>query len=226
MSIQQAKPVAGVPRPWRGLLVLLAAAGLALVLARHRPTSPAAATDPDGAVVLGCEWLAWTLTGYLLLGLGTAGLAAVASWRSAGTARLDCTLRVVRVALPAPLRPLLVAGLSAGLAATALPAAAAPSHARDPLDWPGVTATSRSAPHSSAGSEPPADPVVVVRRGDTLWGIAAHALGASPAPSRVAASWPHWYARNHAVIGADPGLIRPGERLHAPTDRTHTGGTS
>ncbi len=57
---------------------------------------------------------------------------------------------------------------------------------------------------------------VVVRRGDTLWDIAARHLGSGAGAAEVAAEWPRWYAANRDVIGSDPGLIRPGQRLTAP----------
>jgi nucleoid-associated protein YgaU len=58
---------------------------------------------------------------------------------------------------------------------------------------------------------------VVVRRGDTLWEIAARALGKHATAAEIAAEWPRWYAANRAVIGADPDLIHPGTVLRAPT---------
>ena len=59
----------------------------------------------------------------------------------------------------------------------------------------------------------------VVRPGESLWSIAAHALASAgrdtSAPS-VAAAWPAWYRANEAVIGSDPDLIRPGQVLTTP----------
>ena len=51
----------------------------------------------------------------------------------------------------------------------------------------------------------PVSRVVVVRPGDTLWALA----GQSPA-------WHRLYAHNRGVIGPDPDLIRPGQRLRLP----------
>jgi hypothetical protein len=59
---------------------------------------------------------------------------------------------------------------------------------------------------------------VQVRRGDSLWLIAARRLGAHPRPAEIAASWPRWYAANRAVIGTDPDLILPGQVLTEPAD--------
>ena len=75
--------------------------------------------------------------------------------------------------------------------------------------------------------------VVEVRPGDTLWAIAAADLAArqatsSPALADVAAYWPRVYALNRAVIGPDPAVIEPGQRLRlpatpAPTTPPHEG---
>lgn len=60
---------------------------------------------------------------------------------------------------------------------------------------------------------------VVVRRGDTLWSIAAGALGNDPSIAAIARRWPDWYAANRAVIGDDPDLLLPGTVLEAPPPR-------
>ena len=62
-----------------------------------------------------------------------------------------------------------------------------------------------------------ADADVVVRRGDTLWDIAARHLGPQASLADIASAWPRWYAANRHVIGGQPDLLRPGERLRAPT---------
>jgi len=66
----------------------------------------------------------------------------------------------------------------------------------------------------------PAASLHVVARGDTLWdiaaGVLARRLGRHPTRAEIARFWPRIYRLNRAVIGADPGLIRPGERLRLP----------
>ncbi len=57
---------------------------------------------------------------------------------------------------------------------------------------------------------------VVVRRGDSLWDIAARHLGADASAAEIATEWPRWHAANAAVIGADPDLLLPGQRLLPP----------
>ena len=57
---------------------------------------------------------------------------------------------------------------------------------------------------------------VVVRRGDTLWDVAARHLRGGSSAAEIAAEWPRWYAANRDVIGDDPDLLRPGQRLAPP----------
>lgn len=81
----------------------------------------------------------------------------------------------------------------------------------DSLGLPGFWATpDRPLPTGAPLAE------VVVRRGDTLWSIAARQLPASAAATRIDALWHRWYERNRAVIGADPDLLLPGQVLRAP----------
>ncbi len=61
-------------------------------------------------------------------------------------------------------------------------------------------------------------PVVVVAPGDCLWDIAADYLGDSPTDADVDRSWRRWYAANRDVVGAEPDLIHPGQRLVPPPD--------
>lgn len=57
---------------------------------------------------------------------------------------------------------------------------------------------------------------VVVRRGDTLWSLAAAHLGPHADARAIAAEWPRWYAANREVIGDDPDTLSIGTRLHTP----------
>lgn len=79
-------------------------------------------------------------------------------------------------------------------------------------------------PHREATrSEPAADrsgrrDVVVVRPGDSLWSIAADRLGAGAGVADVARACEHWYAANRDVVGPDPDVLQPGQRLVAPQE--------
>jgi Transglycosylase-like domain/LysM domain len=59
--------------------------------------------------------------------------------------------------------------------------------------------------HREAAARPPAE--IVVRRGDSLSGIAA----------RYRIEWPGLYEANRAVIGENPNLLTAGERLRVPS---------
>jgi nucleoid-associated protein YgaU len=60
--------------------------------------------------------------------------------------------------------------------------------------------------------------VVVVRPGDSLWAITdRHSLPDATA-AQLTRGWHGLYARNRAVIGDDPSLIHPGQRLTLPPD--------
>ncbi|WP_141817906.1 LysM peptidoglycan-binding domain-containing protein [Ornithinimicrobium humiphilum] len=107
----------------------------------------------------------------------------------------------------------------------------APTEADEPVPVPGWTPTrapavERRAPAgevtlvSTAGRQSSSEErTVVVRRGDSLWAIAARALGTDATDADVAAEWPRWWEANREVIGEDPDLIHPGQRLVAPPAR-------
>lgn len=140
---------------------------------------------------------------------------------------------------------LIGAGLLAAPAVTALPASAAtgsPAPAATASVDPGPSESSptgplpdwtpdRPAPQPAPAATPhrPAELLVqqprprlavaedvVVRRGDTLWDIAARALGPRATVADIAVEWPRWYVANRPVVGPDPDLIRPGQRLRPP----------
>lgn len=58
---------------------------------------------------------------------------------------------------------------------------------------------------------------VTVRRGDSLWAIAARYLGPLATDAEIAREWPRWYAANRDLIGNDPDLVLPGQQLVPPT---------
>ena len=99
-------------------------------------------------------------------------------------------------------------------AGTAQAAAAAPGWTPD---RPAAAARRTCAPGLHLVTTPPARAGgdVVVRRGDTLWAIAARALGPDASAAETAAAWPRWFAANRDVID-DPALLLPGQRLRPP----------
>ena len=162
-------------------------------------------------------------------------LFAVAWWLLVGCAAwsvLICAAAVVEamsrgrlrattwVGCPPALRRLLLAGL--GVALASVPplgqAAAAPR-------GPGL-----ADPHAAAAQQAlpvPARPIgpaqtrttQVVRAGDTLWHLAELRLPTSASPAEVADLVARLHRRNRVVIGSDPDLIRPGQRLICPSLR-------
>lgn len=190
-----------------------------------------------GAVVVGSGVAAWFGLGLLVAatctGVRAAGHAWVAGERLVGRA----APRLVRRAL------VLAAGSGVALAGAGLPALAVDAPP-DQLGWavttdvapvpgPSPDATAREPAGAAtvavpvAGSTPPAAATggaaavaspepVTVRPGDTLWDIARHHLPPGATTADVAASWPDWYGANIAVVGSDPDLIHPGQRLVAP----------
>jgi len=60
---------------------------------------------------------------------------------------------------------------------------------------------------------------VLVKPGDCLWSIAALDLGPGASESAIDARWRAIYAANHTLIGPDPGLVEPGQRLRIPAPR-------
>ncbi len=64
--------------------------------------------------------------------------------------------------------------------------------------------------------------LVPVRRGDSLWSIAARHLGPGATDAEIAWEWPRWYAANRDVVGADPDLLAPGQLLRPPPSTSPT----
>lgn len=57
---------------------------------------------------------------------------------------------------------------------------------------------------------------VAVRAGDSLWTIAARALGPEASDVEIALEWPRWFDANRAAIGNNPDVLLPGQVLRAP----------
>ncbi|WP_226963887.1 LysM peptidoglycan-binding domain-containing protein [Nostocoides sp. F2B08] len=57
---------------------------------------------------------------------------------------------------------------------------------------------------------------VTVRRGDTLWDLAAAHLATDATDAEIADEWQRWFQANRRVIGPDPDLLLPGQVLQVP----------
>ena len=116
--------------------------------------------------------------------------------------------------VPAPLRRVVLAACGVALAGGLV---AGPTHATpgrphedrvaDPVVLVGLPLPDRPT------APPPVEPTVVVAPGDTLWAIAARTLGPDASAAEIDATWRRLYDLNRAVIGSDPDLIRPAQRL-------------
>ena len=175
----------------------------------------------------------------------TSAGAASAAVRSPYLARRCAALLLGLVVTGAPLatglpasadtRPAAVATALTDLADRPAPrpgTAAAPTagHGADTAPAPGWTPDRPAAPRVRARSAETATRLVasparhassaehqiVVRRGDTLWDIAARHLGGQASAAEVVQEWPLWHDANRAVIGADADLLVPGQRLVPP----------
>ncbi|WP_081790394.1 LysM peptidoglycan-binding domain-containing protein [Nocardioides sp. URHA0032] len=196
----------------RCLAVALTATAAAVALVGWlAPVALAPASGFDGALVRLCAtvgsattaWL-WCVTGLVVLEALRGG-----SWETRG--------------VPAGVRRALLAACGlAVVAGLATPAGATSGRHDQPQTAASVVATAIAGlplpdrPHGPAHDRRaqrlqhlrPA-PVVTVRRGDSLWSIADEHLGTGD-------RWPEIYALNRAVVGADPDLIQPAQRLRIP----------
>ena len=73
-----------------------------------------------------------------------------------------------------------------------------------------------TARHVRAQDTPDARREITVRSGDSLWSIAAAALGPFASDADIAREWPRLYAHNREAIGANPHFLRPGQVLVLP----------
>lgn len=117
-------------------------------------------------------------------------------------------LRGLAVALtPRILRGLVFAGVAGALS---VPTAHADDRGVDGLRLPDRPLV--------AGIEPVAkQSTVVVQSGDSLWAIARARMGSSAHVAATTHEVDRWYAANREVIGDDPDLIHPGQRLDPPS---------
>jgi hypothetical protein len=128
-----------------------------------------------------------------------------------------------RAGVPAGVRRLVLAACGVALASAGEtgPAPADHGHARPTtlsslaLAFRLAQATAHPFHHGPSARPRAATPTVVVRDGDTLWAIAQRHLGSAGADA-IGRACSRLYELNRAVIGDDPDLIHPGQRLRLP----------
>ena len=119
-------------------------------------------------------------------------------------------LRDLAVAFtPRILRGVLFAGVAGALT---VPAAQAEDRGVDGLRLP-------DRPLVAGSVEPAAgQSTAVVQDGDTLWAIVRDRLGPDADVATTAYEVDRWHDANREVIGPDPDLIHPGQRLAPPSE--------
>jgi nucleoid-associated protein YgaU len=149
-------------------------------------------------------WLcvAWAMVALLLTALAAApGL-------------LGCAASAIRrCVVPTAMRHAFEAALGISIVATPVLTSSTPAFADNGQPRPAWSAPSLDRPVGDAG---PAPQTYVVRHGDCLWSIARKHLTPAASDNAVAREWPRWYDANRRLIGADPNLVLPGERLTVP----------
>lgn len=202
-----------------------AAPGPAELLAAVRsPQHWAGLHGADNAVLVVAAVVGWLVLAWLV-----AGVAIMAATELPGLAgRLADHVAIV--VLPVAVRQGLALSLGIGLVTAGSGVAAAepiPGAPPGPtpgvsVDWPQqpplVPDPPPTGPPDSGPPEvgDPIDGVVVVAAGDSLWAIAADRLGPDADDPMVASAVSDWYTANRALIGPDPDLIHPGQRLTPP----------
>jgi nucleoid-associated protein YgaU len=126
-----------------------------------------------------------------------AAIVEAATWTAVAAA--GCLVIQARAAVATGAALVIVAG---GVSFAASGGGQGPRPPAVSVDWP-------TRPHSGRPA------AVTVQRGDCLWDIARRQL-AHPTPIRVATDWPRWWRTNRGVIGPDPDLVLPGQRLRPP----------
>ena len=226
---------------WAGVVGAACSTTVVLAWGTAGPLERVTASGPasfEDLLALSAAGAAWAAFGWLVCGLSLS----VAAATLAPGGSLD---RIARAITPRAVRRLaallLGLGLVAAPVALALPAQAVPVAATSERPGPppaaseGIPALERWSPDRPARpprAGPPEQSLallvsrphreravtehIVVRRGDTLWDIAARALGPNASVAEIAASWPRWHAANRSTIGPDPDLILPGQLLRPP----------
>jgi nucleoid-associated protein YgaU len=212
-----------------GTVLALASAAAAGLVAWLLPAARPSGGGFDDRLTGACATVAVVAAGWLWLAVASVVVEAART----GVPRPTAGRR--RLAPAALRRAVLVACGAATVAGLALPAAeAATAEHRGAPGTPGARPTPALTVASVVAGALRDDrhrrpgmvvTVVTVQPGDCLWRIAARDLAhqraspAGPAPVDDAAidrRWREIYAANRAVVGPDPDLIRPAERLRLP----------
>ncbi|MBM9460711.1 LysM peptidoglycan-binding domain-containing protein [Nocardioides sp. zg-536] len=193
--------------------------------ARQLLTAP----GPDFATLLvqACA-AASLLAAAALWGLTTDVVVREVLLRGAGRARAPGRCGPLRTAILTACGVAALAGTTAPAGAHDSPSAPLPGAVLAGLPLPdratGPAAAPDTAPHTAPDETPNETPgeapgTVRVRAGDSLWTIAERTVGPEARLVEVASYWRRLQHENRAVLGADPDLVHPGQRLRLPHPR-------
>ena len=158
-------------------------------------------------LVTGAMWSLALAGAWATLICAAAAVEVVSSGRLAVTAWLGC---------PAPARRALLAGLGVVLASGGA-VGTSPVSAAPPVGGTGNRpGLGLPVPVRPLGEAPTPERRVEVRPGDSLWRLSAKASGKTATDQQVARLVTRTYRANRHVIGVDPDLIQPGQRLRIP----------
>jgi nucleoid-associated protein YgaU len=164
-------------------------------------------------LVKGATWALALGAAWAVLVCAAAVLEVVSAGRLAITARLGC---------PAPARRALLAGLGVVLASGGVVVTSQVS-AAPPVAGSGGGSRGQlglAVPSRPTGSTPAVPRQrVEVQPGDSLWRLAEQRSRAATSDAGIARLVARTYRTNRHIIGADPDLIRPGQRLQVPRPR-------
>lgn len=215
---------------WR-VFAVTAGAAVALLSAGPPPTlllqpQPGRWESADAAIGALAAAIAWLVLCWIAMAIMLSAAA-----QAPGRFGRTCS-RIGALVTPVVVRRAVEAAV--GLTVAAVPVAApgvvtAKADTEQPRSVAGLPSLDRP-----AGEAPPPVPLpagaqnypiarpatYVVRPGDCLWTIAARHLDHQATPVAVAATWPRWYATNRDVIGTDPDVLLPGQRLVVPKELT------
>jgi hypothetical protein len=159
-------------------------------------------------VLLLCAVWAW-------LGLSAT---VVEAWRGVPARHRPCwhlPHGVRRVVLAACGVAVASSAVTVGVSSAALADATGHRHLHGAALLSGLPLPDRAVAPTSRANQPRTRKVVV-RAGDSLWSIASRDLPDDAPDPAIAARWHAIYAANRVVIGPDPDLLEPGQRLLLP----------
>ena len=164
-------------------------------------------------LLVGCAGWAALISAAALVETTTAGRVRATAW-------VGCPSSMRRVLL-AGIGVALVSGVSAQTPVATVTASGTASDRGTSAGRPAPAWPVLPVPARPLGQMRPVPRRVTVRPGDTLWHLATDRLPPSASEGEVALLVERIHRRNRELIGTDPDLIHPGQRLFVPVPGQH-----